>query len=64
MSEQEHECFTYCCLCRYSIAGSGGWYGKEMLNKITGEKHYYCYTCYPKAVDIYIAELKLNEVNK
>ena len=63
MSER-HECFSYCCLCRYSISGSGGYSGRGFENKITNETHYYCYTCYPKAIDIYVADLKRLDAEK
>lgn len=45
----------YCELCRYSIQGSVGFFGRFL--KETGKA--YCFTCYPKAVDMYIADLRL-----
>ena len=50
--------WSYCAMCNYSIAGSGGFFGKN-LNGIN-----YCFTCYPKAADILIAENKLKESDK
>lgn len=45
----------FCRLCRHSISGSGGFFGKE-LNGAN-----YCFTCYPKAVDIFLAEQRLED---
>lgn len=53
---------TYCDFCRHSIFGSTcGFMGKELQNPITKEKTYYCYDCYPKAVEILLADLRLND---
>ena len=57
-------CFNYCCICRYSIMNSGGFHGKTFLNKLTGKTHFYCVNCYPKAIEIYCADLKLSQVEK
>ena len=44
--------------------GSYGFFGRELFNKIKNEKHYYCFNCYSKAVDMYVADLKLLEAEK
>lgn len=63
-NENKHYCFSYCCICRYSIMSSGGYYGRALENKIEGRTHYYCVNCYPKAIEIYIAEMKLKNAEK
>lgn len=50
--------FFVCCWCRSNCSpGSGGGY---ILSK-TLNNHYYCFNCYPKAVEVFLADKKLKE---
>lgn len=48
----------WCCSCHINCSpGSmGGWIESKLLNG-----HFYCFKCFPKMVDVYLAELKLKE---
>lgn len=60
--EKYHEdCLSFCCFCRFTIMGSFGYYGKQLKNTITGVTHTYCFGCYPKAVDVLLADLRLKD---
>ncbi len=51
----------FCCSCKQSCSpgSDGGTIKSKELNA-----HFYCYDCYPKFVDLYIAEEKLKQFNK
>lgn len=57
-------CYSWCCLCRHSIAGSSGFFGRGLKNLITNKTHYYCFKCYSLACEMYVAELKVIETEK
>lgn len=48
----------YCAMCRYSITGSSGYHGKQI------EDRAYCYKCYPLAVEVWLAEKKVEDAKR
>lgn len=54
------DCFgSYCAICRRSTAGSGG---QDPMKCIDGKA--VCLRCYPQAVDIYLADVRLKGAEK